>query len=549
MTEHPSSGETPSVDPSAPTIDEVSRDVTPLTGDTSAAGDRAATDDRAAAPDVDDLMARSTSRWWWRRPTISQLKRGLKAQRPSRDEFDVRWNDETRLPEGESVHLGGVTLTEAFTPSTVGNLYAALRRWPSRPGNSDDHWIADLDRGRAFTGPSWVNLGYVRRPGQPLLGAGLSDPTLPSFVTAVWLSLSFLVPSVALVCATFTFEDDVADLSAILRSDFETVTDDVRIAVTGRLGSVRSRVPWSRPKHYSSSWRPWDALSGKRRAVQQHIQQREDECARWFYNRFAGRFAATDLASRPAIRLVFTEQTTPFEGRDMWRRAVDLDWDPFVYRCNDIEGWGLRAGSWPGDAQRNPITMAARRADVGDENAFDRRGQSNWSLTQRFNDEHASLAARLAMQSLLGIYSERLAKFRDAAGKNRRVRSRPVRDARELDRYLITDGLDAATITADIQALTSDLVTFRWSVPEYTEDRGDLPERFKKVPPTELVPALCASLAAAASRLAKDSSNTEGNIRASAELRQAIASTRLQRAVVVFTLAAVAVALVSLFNH
>ena len=42
---------------------------------------------------------------------------------------------ETRLPEGESVHLGGVTLVEAFTPSTVFRLYETLRKWPGLAGS------------------------------------------------------------------------------------------------------------------------------------------------------------------------------------------------------------------------------------------------------------------------------------------------------------------------------------------------------------------------------------------------------------------------------
>jgi hypothetical protein len=40
--------------------------------------------------------------------------------------------------------------------------------------------------------------------------------------------------------------------------------------------------------------------------------------------------------------------------------------------------------------------------------------------------------------------------------------------------------------------------------------------------------------------------NTDGNLRASAELRQAIANTRLQRIVVVFTIVALVVAVLSL---
>jgi hypothetical protein len=503
-----------------------------------------ATEDAPGTDDV-DLQARSNRRWWWQRPTVRHLKRDMQEHREYRDEWDARRNNETRLPEGDSVHLGGITLTEAFTPSTVTNLYTALSKWPRRVGSPDDDWITQLERGRSSMGGGWVNLGVVRRPGQFVMGEGFNDSTLPSHIQAVWLTLTFLVPSIAVVCATFTFEDDVADLSGLLRSDFQTVTEEVRLVVAGRLGGLRSRFPWCRPKRYTMSSRPWDAFSGKRRAVEQLIQTRENECERWFYGRFQGRFAVADEAVQPTIRLLFTEESVPFQGRDRWRYAPDLDWSPGVHRSTELKGWSLKDWSWGRDRRRYVTTIAARRSDVGDEDHADLGGQSNWSLTQRFGEEHAGLAARLSLRALLDIYSGRLARLRDSAGKTRRVR-RPVHDARNLDTYLLTDGLDAATITADVGNLTKELAVFGWGVPEYTEDQGELPEGFKQRPAIELVPALCSNLQALASRLAADTANTDGNIRASAELRQAVANTRLQRTVVFFALAALVVALVSL---
>ena len=207
----------------------------------------------------------------------------------------------------------------------------------------------------------------------------------------------------------------------------------------------------------------------------------------------------------------------------------------------------MKASRWPMTDHRHAWTIAARRSDVGREGASDASGQSNWSLTQRFGSDHALLVSRYALTALLDIYAARLARLRDAAGRRRLIR-RPVNDARNLDRYLLTDGLDAATITADIANLTKDLTNFRWGVPEYTEDQGDLSESWKKREPLELVPRLCESLKERAARLAEDTANTDGNLRASSELRQAVANTRLQRAVVIFTIAALVVAVVSLMQ-
>jgi hypothetical protein len=292
----------------------------------------------------------------------------------------------------------------------------------------------------------------------------------------------------------------------------------------------------------------WGVRLGKTRAVARRVQEREAACARWFFAKFEGRFAAVDPEVRPSIRLLFTEQAIPFEdGQWSWMGPADLAWTPDVYRCTDMPGWSLKASRWPSTNQPYAWTVAARRIDVGEEGREDRRGWSNWSLTQNFSTSQAPLVARYALTALLAIYARRLARLRDAAGRARR---RPVRDAQTLDRYLLTDGLDAATVTADVANLTKDLSVFRWDVPEYIEDQGRLPAggqpRRERL---ELVPSLCESLRMRAARLAEDTANTDGNILASAQLRQAIANTVLQRTVVIFTIAAVVIALVSLISH
>jgi hypothetical protein len=485
---------------------------------------------------------------WWRRPSVGKLKREATEHRAIHDKFDVDWNLRTRLPPDVNVHLGGVTLVEAFTPSTVANLYRALEKWPRRAGGaSEDDWRAQLDRGRSTRG-GWVNLGVVRRPNQWILvDGGVHDSAVPATVQAVWLNLHFVVPSVAVVCATFTFEEEASELSGLLRSDFYTVTRNVRAEVRGRFGWLRARIPWARPRSLTVSSQPSDALSGKRQAVRERIQEREQECARWFYGRFPGRFAKADKDAQPSIRLMFTEHALPFEGRDMWRDGPDLGWSPDVYRGTSRVGWSLKDGAWPWNKKPEVMTFAARRSDVGDEYAPDRTGQSNWFLTQRFSDEHSRLVALLTLRALLSLYARRLAKLRDEAGRGSRIRH-PVRDARELDSYLVGDGLDAATITADMRSLTEDLTRFRWAAPEYLEDRGDVPERLKEIPPIDFVSNLRDTLRGFATRVAEDTASTDGNIRASAELRQAIANTRLQRTVVLFSVAAVVVALIGLFH-
>ncbi len=148
------------------------------------------------------------------------------------------------------------------------------------------------------------------------------------------------------------------------------------------------------------------------------------------------------------------------------------------------------------------------------------------------------------MTCLPSVYADKLAQLRDDAGR-RRPGSRPVRQGRDLDDYLIRDGLDASTVVSDLGAFTKDLADFRTGVPEYTEYLDPFPAAAQaRNPPRELVPWLRELLRDLVERLARDTAATTSNVRASAELRQAVANTKLQRVMICLTIAAAAIAVI-----
>lgn len=65
-------------------------------------------------------------RRWWDRRSVHALRREALADRAVWADWDRRANEETRLPLGEEVQLGGLVLAEAFTPSTVSSLAKGL---------------------------------------------------------------------------------------------------------------------------------------------------------------------------------------------------------------------------------------------------------------------------------------------------------------------------------------------------------------------------------------------------------------------------------------
>ncbi len=494
-------------------------------------------------PDADESPARKR---WHQRPSVRKLKQ--EAEECDRDlsrDWDEKENDETRLPASEAIHLGGFVFTEAFTPSTVSSLYKTLEQWPVERDSRKKELIDGLARSRGGRGGGWQSLGVVRPPGTFVLGMGYRDPDLPSGVEAVWLNVSYVTPSVAIVAATFTLSESAGDLSELLRADYRMEHFNVKLRVYGRWGRLRARIPWARPDRYGIGHDINHPEDAKRKAVEALVSRYEQACSDWFFARFQGRFAAAEERERPVIRLMLTTKEAPFAERNRWLRPVGLDFAHPLWRSDELKGWWLSEERWGLRGDRRMTTLAARRSDAAEDESEGETDESNWSLTQRIDRYGASLAARQALSALLRIYSARLAVLRDKAGVKRRLR-RPVREGRELDNFLIRDGLDASTLTSDLKAFTKDLDFFRWGVPEFTEYRDHLGGKGKERPSLEYVPELCSAIRRRAARLAGDVIATTQNIKASAELRQAIANTRLQRFASTLAVVAVIVAVISL---
>jgi hypothetical protein len=485
---------------------------------------------------------------WYQRSTVHALKKQAAEHLKVAQEWDERENDETRLPMSEAIHFGGLVLTEAFTPSTVSSLHKVLESWPSGPLDRKQEWLEELARSRGGDHGGWQNLGVVRRPGARVMDDGHHDPNLPAAVDTVRLHLSFVTPALAIVVATFTITEDAGDLSELLRQDYRSTLLGVQMRVYGRFGDLRARIPWSRPARATAAYNISRPEDQKRRACDALMRKHEEACSRWFAAKFPGRFSAAEAEGRPLIKMLFTKEQVPYGERLGWLRPIGLDFALPLWRSTQPKGWWLSEERWPYREGRHVVTLAAKRSDADKEPANGISGESNWSLTLRFAADQAPLAAYHAMTALISLYAHHLGELRDKAGVRRFpwLPRRTVRDARNLDDYLIRDGLDAATVTSDLESLTRDLTRFRWGVPEFAEYRGHLRGAPLSHPPLEYVASLCAEIREQATRLSVDTTTTTGNVRASAELRQAVANTRLQRLIVSLSVAATVIAVISL---
>lgn len=489
---------------------------------------------------------RGDRRPWHERPTIRELKQRTKRDRLGAEELDAQENAASRLPEDEAVHLGGFVLTEAFPPSTLSALNKAIARWPeSVPGRRAE--ILDrLARSRRGDDAGWQALGMVRPPGT-LAIMGHEDPNLPAGVDAAWVQVSYLTPALAMVVAVVVLSESSGDLSTILRSDYKSETTNPHVNVEGRLGWLASRIPWARPRRYivGEELRWPDAQ--KASVAEALMRDREEACWQWLAAAFPGRFSQAPHKRRPVIRLLFTKAERPYEQRPGWFRPVHLDLAYPMWR-SDPAGWWLTEDMGPVSDQRPVVKIAARRSDVatkvggGDHEA-------NWNLVQDYGQTLAPLAARLAIIALMSLYRERIAGLRDKAGRRRRL-PRPIHEARLLDDYLARDGLDAATVAADVTELTADPRHFGWHVPDFREYVDMLgPTVAASYEPGDFVTAARERSQAQAERLVTNASITTENARASAELRQAIANTQLQVFTIVLAVIAAAIAVISLLTN
>lgn len=503
--------------------------------------DDLATEEPAFQAEPDTLADSDKSSRRGRRRARKNVSSLRKVDDRNWEAWDRADNEATRLPDDEEIHLAGLIVAEAFTPATASALYHALASFPA-PEDEKNEWADRVTRGRSAVGMAGsVRLGRIRRAANQVPGLDLIDPTLPPEVEEAWAYLFVPTPSVTVLVTTFALADEAGDLSQLLRTDYQTEMYDVRVIIPGLLGRIRAHISWSRPKKYRVSYSSRFAADKKQQACDSLIAGYEEACQKWLAARFPGTFSTASLASRPLIRLLLTKKTVPFDvGRPRWLSPPRLAFDLDVWRSTSPPGWAIKLNSGT-PARLFTATVAARRRDVALEHAPEDQGESTPSVIAQFALHQSTLVARWAIACLLSLYTDRLAVLRDRPVR-RRVR-RPVREALNLDSYLLGDGLDASTVTADVSDLTENPAYFAQGLPAYVEDVGNTLQRT----PQQLVPWLLDRIKHRGLGLERDADVSTRNISASAGLRQAISNTRLQRTTLLLTSIAIAIAVISLF--
>lgn len=242
------------------------------------------------------------------------------------------------------------------------------------------------------------------------------------------------------------------------------------------------------------------------------------------------------------MHLLLTRHAEPFTERSPYLTATGLSFEFDVWRSGSPAVWRI---GFPRNGFR--AVAAARRGAITMPNDEPADAAPPAHVADVFDDTQGPIVGVWATSCLVTAYQQSLATIRDRASTRNRT-NRPVKQARELDAHISSDGFDIAAVTADIAHSTDEISpTFGIFAPSYEIQTDHLPERMR--PKEALQGAVSiqrAHLRASAARLALDAERTIAGVGASANLRQTISNTRLQRWIVMLAVLALIVAIVGL---
>jgi hypothetical protein len=497
-----------------------------------------------APPATEGALPRSRKKAppWHKRTTVSAYKRDLEediARSPGRDEID---NKESQLPAGEKVHLGAIVLTELFTPSTISRLRQSVSSKPWLDFHRVPEVLDEISKNRKGTnGSRYRNLGMVRQVDSFLIGHGYRDPNLPDSIVAVILSLHYTSRSATTLVATFILDDPIGDLSDIFSTEYTTQLTNPKINIAGPFGKIRAKIPWARPRKISGVSEWWDPHSHKKHAVQDRIDELNAMCAKWISAEFPGRFSRERSGERPSVNVVLTTSESLLDPELKWTRALPSARWYAPWRSVQADAWSFESEL----LDKVHAIATSRRSDAVRKHAS---GDPNdtWYRIQEFHDEFCSLIAYRGVKFLLDLYLKEIANLRDRSNVPKIKMRRPVGQAIKLDKFIVGDGLDLASIAPELIDLTTDPRGFLPAISPLVMDLAQqtgLPDGHEvpKVPEY-----LTKSIEGQARQVDRDASVITKSIGTSAQLQQAISGTRTQRWAIILTIFALFVAFASL---
>jgi len=450
---------------------------------------------------------------------------------------DPQENEASRLPGGEHITVPGVWVAELYGPSTVSGLLDGIARLGWEYGRTRDEdlakWLSDIRNGRQA---GWISLGLVARsPTDHFMTERFAD--LPQGVRFAMPSLRSVTPSITALVVTFFLDDERASsLELPLHRSFETtIANDPRF----RRRQALPYVLWNRSARLG--YRPLTPEFKRRDAVRELMTGIERDCEDWVGSNLPGVFASglrTGLF--PTAMLMLTEERQPLTDET---RQPRIFYGLGLHR--EYESW--ESSEWPGSRMVLPLSwpeedgrlvFACRRRDAFPASPGYPEPESNRTIAQRANEPVEGILIRWALTFMLDAYHQLLSSRRDRSAAD--TSTPPSRELRALRTLIRRDVYDMRLAASEIRDFVKDDWSYNHGVVEMRPS-GSLSTSRKGL--LDLFRGLQASRARQVEREAKLLLST---LSVSADIAQATSNIRLQRILVVLTVASVFIALAAL---
>lgn len=359
-----------------------------------------------------------------------------------RNPRERQW-DQIHVPEGESVSLPGVWITEYFTASSVQRLYRKIRTsgWdePRFQGFDLGGVTTSVLSSRSGGGRTWWRMATLvpRRPGQ-VDSFEVFRTHLPLGVHDVELIGVSIGKGITAVVAGFRLTPEVSDtLNAVLNAPH-------RAQVIRRPG-VKAIGQGPRPVlHYK--------LQRARARIHRRLR-------RWMRRALPGAFArAGDL--QPLVDLMFFTVAAPdVDSHDVKQKENDAlrgmgVSEPFPYRTysDDLPGLALdseQRREWAPEISDNVWALWGNRSAVPNLAKYT-GGPSVLGAAFRVGHQSTDFFARSGLTALLRLLRSQASAAHDNARKLHGGTS--SRDLKRLRERTLTTSLDLATLEADVRA-------------------------------------------------------------------------------------------------